>query len=66
MDESILYNYLIHYNPFKKLWYGFPRGDYNAYINGETVSKLFISKSSDGVINDIITYEHSRKDNLRS
>lgn len=40
-----LYDYLFHYNPYKKAWFAFRREDKEAYFNGELPeSKLLKSK----------------------
>lgn len=48
MDK--LYDYLFHYNPYEKIWYGFKRDDSHKYFNG---SKKGIMKAAE--IEDLIT-----------
>lgn len=35
MVEDRLYNWLFHYNKYKKLWFAFRREDYIGYFNGD-------------------------------
>ena len=59
-NKDVLYNYLLHYNPYVGKWQAFDRGKKEAYFNGELdkvdiishddvtklISKLLAAKSS--------------------
>jgi hypothetical protein len=45
MEESILYDYVFHYNTFTKTWAAIPRDQYNAYWSEPNVPGVLRSKS---------------------
>jgi hypothetical protein len=48
-----LYDYLFHYNPYQKIWYGFKKEDSHKYFNGN--GKIAMkSPDLDELVTDII------------
>jgi hypothetical protein len=46
INSEYLYDWLFHYNHYKKLWSAFRREDSNAYFNGELQDVLSAKKQS--------------------
>ena len=49
-----LYDYVFHYNPFKKIWSAIPRDKYNEYWSNEKVDDVISSKKIETLIELII------------
>lgn len=48
-----LFGYIFHYNPYRKLWYGFKREDSNKYFNGN-YKNVMKSESIEDLIDEIL------------
>lgn len=45
MKDSVLYDYMFHFNPHDQLWYGFKRDEANAYWSDrDSVKSLLKSR----------------------
>ena len=45
-----LYDYVLHYNPYKDRWYAIPRDKYNEYWNSPDVEGVLCSKKHETLI----------------
>lgn len=50
---NILYDYLFHYNPYKRLWYAFKRDEASKYFNGELKNTMKHPELDELIINII-------------
>lgn len=51
-----LYNYILHYNHYKSLWYAIPRESYSEYWNGNYENCLN-NNSIEGLLTEIYIIE---------
>ena len=52
-----LYNYVIHYNSFTKMWNAIPRDKYNSYWSNRKVKGVLSSKKINTLIELIVRGE---------
>jgi len=59
-----LYDYLIHYNHFTKLWNAVPRDSYPAYWSNRKVDGVFSAKKINDLIDMVLKEKTSGYDDL--
>lgn len=60
MKDSVLYDYMFHFNPHDQLWYGFKRDEANAYWSDRDSVKSLLKAKNIKIILGFLTKEKNQ------